>query len=220
MIRWIKKIWFTVKRFKALIIAGWLIKLGITVFIIGQTSGCNQNYTPKPKAYHKIELPEKAYQQISTKDCPFTFEHPKYSIIKKDSLFFNEAIESPCWLDIDFETLNGVIHLSYKNINSENDFADFVDDAHKMTYKHTTKAESIDAIQVETKNNIGGLIYEVGGDAASAIQFFLTDTNQHFLRGALYFKNTPNADSIAPVINFVKVDMMHLIETFKWDNNI
>jgi len=216
MIRLIKNIWFTVKKYKALIIAGWIIKLGVTVFIFGQTTGCNQNYTPKPKAYHKIELPKKAYQETLINNCPFTFEHPKYSSIVKDSLFFEEVVESPCWLDVNFESLNGVIHLSYKSINSENDFANYVDDAHKMTFKHTTKAESIDDKLITTKNNVGGLVYEVGGDAASAIQFFLTDTNQHFLRGALYFKNTPNADSIAPVVNFVKADMMHLIETFKW----
>lgn len=218
MIRLIKKIWLTVKKYKALIIAGWIIKLGITVFLFAQTSGCNQNYTPKPKAYHKIELPQKAYRATLINNCPFTFEHPQYSNIVKDSLFFEEVIENPCWLDVDFENLNGVIHLSYKSINNKNDFAEYVDDAHKMTYKHHTKAESIEAAQIATKNNVGGLIYEVGGDAASAIQFFLTDTNQHFLRGALYFKNTPNADSIAPVVKFVKADMMHLIETFRWEN--
>jgi len=218
MISLIKKIWFITKKYKSLIIVGWVLKLGITVFIFGQTAGCNQNYTPKPKAYHKIELPNKAYQQTTLNNCPFTFEHPKYSKIEKDSLFFEEAVKSPCWLDVNFESLNGVIHLSYKSINNVNDFAEYVDDAHKMTYKHTTKAASIEAKQVITKNNVGGIIYEVGGDAASAIQFFLTDTNQHFLRGALYFKNTPNADSIAPVVNFVKADMMHLIETFKWGN--
>jgi len=218
MIRLIKKIWFTVKKYKALIIAGWIIKIGVTVFIFGQSVGCNNDYTPKPKAYHKLELPSKAYQETTISNCPFTFEQPQYSKIVKDSLFFEETVKSPCWLDINFESLNGVIHLSYKTINNKNDFAEYVDDAHKMTYKHITKAESIDEKRVVTENNVGGLIYEVGGDAASAIQFFLTDTNQHFIRGALYFKNTPNADSIAPVVNFVKADMMHLIETFKWDN--
>jgi len=61
------------------------------------------------------------------------------------------------------------------------------------------------------------MIYEVGGDAASSVQFFLTDTSTHFLRGALYFSNTPNADSIAPVVKFVKEDMRHLIDTFQWN---
>lgn len=218
MIRLLYKTWLAIKKYKTLIVAGWLIKWIITFAIFGHTMGCNQNYTPKPKAYHKIELPTKTYEHTTINNCPFSFEYPNYSNIEKDSLFFEETVESPCWLDINFETLNGVIHLSYKSINNKNDFAKYIEDAHKMTYKHHTKAESIDAKQIQTKNNVGGLIYEVGGDAASAVQFFLTDTNQHFLRGALYFKNTPNADSIAPVVNFVKVDMMHLIETFKWDN--
>jgi len=107
--------------------------------------------------------------------------------------------------------------MSYKTIQQKDDFAKYVDDAHKLTFKHTIKAESIEEYQIENPNNVGGIIYEVGGDAASSVQFFLTDTNRHFLRGALYFSNTPNADSIAPVVKFVKEDMMHLIDTFQWE---
>ena len=54
------------------------------------------------------------------------------------------------------------------------------------------------------------------GDAASNVQFFLTDSSQHFLRGALYFFNPPNPDSIAPVLQFVRGDIDHIAQTLVW----
>lgn len=176
-----------------------------------------KDYVPKPKAYHQIILPKKEYRKGVINPCPFNFEYPKYAKILKDSLYFNEKQINPCWLDVKFKNLNGTIHLSYEAINSEKDFIKFINDAHKLTYKHTIKAESIEERKVTTKNNVGGLIYDVEGNAASNIQFYLTDTNNHFIRGSLYFNNLPNADSIAPVVKFVKEDMIHLIQTFKWN---
>lgn len=216
MIIFLKNLWVRIKKYKFVFIAGWVIKFGITVFVIIQAA-CNDSYTPKPQAYHKIDFPEKSYQASKVEHCPFSFEYPSYTTIEQDSLFFNEKVENPCWMDINFDRFKGVLHLSYKTIKQENDFAKYVDDAHKLTFKHTIKAESIDEYQIETPNQVGGMIYEVGGDAASSVQFFLTDTNTHFLRGALYFSNTPNADSIAPVVKFVKEDMRHLIDTFQWN---
>ncbi len=216
MIMLLSNLWTRIKKYKFIFITGWIIKFGITVFVIVQAA-CNDSYTPKPVAYHKINFPEKAYQTSNSNNCPFSFEYPAYTSIEQDSLFFNEKVENPCWMDIKFNDFKGVLHLSYKTIQQKDDFAKYVDDAHKLTFKHTIKAESIDEYQIENPNKVGGIIYEVGGDAASSVQFFLTDTNRHFLRGALYFSNTPNADSIAPVVKFVKEDMMHLIDTFVWE---
>lgn len=179
-------------------------------------SACGGDYTPKPKAYHRIIYPERNFIDVQPPSCPFEFEYPDYARTAKDSLFFNREQKNPCWLDVVFDHFKGVIHLSYEPINSKADFIRFTEDAHKMTFKHTVKAESIEEKLIQTENNVGGILYDVGGDAASSIQFFLTDTNSHFIRGALYFNNTPNSDSIAPVIRFVKDDMMHLINTFKW----
>lgn len=216
MITYLKKIWTLLRKYKFVFITGWVLKVGITIFIFVQAT-CNDNYTPKPIAYHKIDFPEKDYQPSEIKHCPFSFEYPTYTTIEKDSVFFNEKVENPCWMDIKFNNFKGVLHLSYKEIEQATDFAKYVDDAHKLTFKHTVKAESIDEYEIETPNKVGGIIYEVGGEAASSVQFFLTDTTAHFLRGALYFNNTPNADSIAPVVKFVRADMMHLIETFEWN---
>jgi gliding motility-associated lipoprotein GldD len=91
-----------------------------------------------------------------------------------------------------------------------------LEDAHKMSFKHSKKANFIDEVAITNQYGVSGLIYDVGGDAASNIQFYLTDTSRHYIRGALYFNNEPNTDSMAPVIQFVRKDLDHFFETFQW----
>jgi len=69
---------------------------------------------------------------------------------------------------------------------------------------------------MHTASGVGGVFFSVGGNAATAKQFFVTDSVKHFLRGALYFDASPNEDSLGVVNGFLQEDMKHLINTFKW----
>jgi gliding motility-associated lipoprotein GldD len=178
-------------------------------------TACNSNYVPKPRGYFKIDFPEKKYQVFDKPDYPYTFEYPLYATVLKDSVFFGEATENPWWINIDFPQFQGRMYISYKEIG-KNKFDTLLNDAFKMTSKHSTKAVSIDDSLMATPNGIHGLFFNVGGDVATANQFFLTDTTKHFLRGALYFNTTPNADSLGIVNSFLVEDVKHLINTFKW----
>ena len=60
------------------------------------------------------------------------------------------------------------------------------------------------------------IFYELDGSTATNAQFFITDSTKHFLRGSLYFNSTTNQDSIAPVLAFLKIDMLKLIESLEW----
>ena len=133
----------------------------------------------------------------------------------KDSTFFDSTTENPYWINIDFPKFNARIYVSYKAIG-KNSFDKLRDDAFKMTFKHTSKASSIDQTPIQTTNGIGGMYFSVGGNAATAHQFFVTDTTRNFLRGALYFDTAPNEDSLKPVNDFLQEDMVHLINTFRW----
>ncbi len=179
------------------------------------TIACNSDYNPKPKGYFKIDFPEKKYQVFDQPGYPYLFEYPVYAKVVKDSSFFGEATENPWWINIDFPQFNGTIHVSYKEIG-KNKFDKLVNDAFTMTNKHTLKAYSIDDSLMETPNNIHGMFFKVGGNVATASQFFVTDTTRHFLRGALYFDATPNEDSLGIVNAFVLDDMKHMINTFRW----
>ncbi|HVI47096.1 MAG TPA: gliding motility lipoprotein GldD [Chitinophaga sp.] len=197
----------------------YLNRKAIAVFslLIFFLAACENTYTPKPRGYFLVKFPEKKYRTFDMPGYPYTFEYPVYANIVKDTSFFGEKPENPYWINIDFPSLNGKIYLSYKIVGKDkNDFQKLVDDAFKMTYKHTYKAEYIDENKIRTQHHVSGTFYEVGGNAASSKQFFATDSTQHFLRGALYFYSSPKADSLAPSIEFLEKDMWHLVETLRW----
>jgi gliding motility-associated lipoprotein GldD len=188
-----------------------------TVFALSCTLlfSCNSDYTPKPRGYFKIEFPKKEYRVFNQPGYPYSFEFPGYANIVKDSSFFGEATENPWWINIDFPKFNGRVYVSYKEIG-KNKFDKLINDAFTMTNKHNTKAYSIDDSLITTPNNVHGVFFRVGGNVATANQFFLTDSTKHFLRGALYFDATPNEDSLGIVNRFLIEDVKHLINTFKW----
>jgi gliding motility-associated lipoprotein GldD len=206
------KIWFLkTKLFSTHTILKTIVVATFVIFF----SACNSDYTVKPKGYYKIDFPKKRYQVFQQPGYPYTFEYPVYAQVVKDTSFFGEATENPWWINIDFPQFNGKVHISYKSIAS-NKFDKLVNDAYTMTNKHTSKAYSINDSLMQTPNGVHGIYFKVGGNVATANQFFLTDTTNHFLRGALYFDAAPNEDSLAIVNNFLQQDLKHLINTFKW----
>ncbi len=94
----------------------------------------------------------------------------------------------------------------------------FLEETRKLAYKHTIKADAIEEqVFMNPSKDVYGLIYRINGNAASPMQFYLTDSTSHFLRGALYIRQVPNIDSIQPVLNFLEPDIIHLIETTTWN---
>lgn len=182
---------------------------------VGFLISCNSDYTPKPRGYFKIDFPQKQYQLFNQPGYPYSFEYPTYAKVVKDSSFFGEATENPWWINVTFPQFNGTIYVSYKQVG-KNKLDKLINDAYTMTNKHNAKANSIDDSLIATPNNIHGVFFKVGGNVATADQFFITDSTKHFLRGALYFDATPNEDSLGIVNNFLLDDMKHLINTFKW----
>jgi gliding motility-associated lipoprotein GldD len=174
-------------------------------------SGCGDTSMPKPRGYFRIDLPERNYRSFDS-TFPYLFEYPVYARIIPDANAANE----PYWINIDYPAFKGRIHLSYKEVNGN--LSKFTEDAHELVMKHIPKASAIDEIRIDNEtDNVHGLIYDIkGSGAASVYQFFLTDSSRHFVRGALYFSVLPNNDSLAPVIDFVKVDIQHMLETFRW----
>lgn len=189
----------------------------ILVFFVLGFMACNSDYTIRQRGYFKVELPEHKYQVFDRPGFPYSFEYPVYSKVVQDTTFFEDQPENPYWINIDFPQLNGRIYISYKSTR-QNNYDKLVEDAFKMTYKHSTKATEIRDSLMNTESGVSGVFFSVGGNAATAKQFFLTDTTNHFIRGALYFDASPNADSLSVVNRFLEEDMKHLINTFRWKN--
>jgi gliding motility-associated lipoprotein GldD len=180
------------------------------LMVIVITISCSDTYTPKPRGYFRIEFPKHEYKTFDEK-VPFSFEIPIYSHMVLDSSQMTE----PYWYNLEFPSMKGKIHLSYKNVKGN--LSKYMEDSRTLAYKHTIKADDIlDHPFLDHKNKVYGILYEIKGNAASSFQFFATDSSQHFLRGSLYFNVYPNKDSLAPVFDFIKVDIKHLIESIRW----
>lgn len=184
------------------------------LLIIAIAAACNSDYTLKPKGYYKINFPKHEYTLFDKPGYPYSFEYPVYASVIQDSTLFEDN-DTPYWINIDFPGFSGKIYISYKQVGNT-DFTKLVNDAFTMTYKHTSKATAIEDSLMKTPNGLSGVWFNVGGNAATAKQFFVTDSVRHFLRGALYFDTTPNEDSLSVVNNFLQEDMKHLINTLKW----
>jgi len=181
----------------------------ILISIFG--SSCKEKYTPKPRGFFRIDLPKKEYSKLSL-DLPYTFNYATCADINVD----NSQKHNDYWINIEYPEINGKIHISYLKIN--NNFDQIIEDTRKLAYKHSIKADAIkEKTYSNPEKNVYGILYEIEGNAASSVQFFLTDSIEHYLRGALYFTAEPNKDSLAPVINFVKDDIKVLIESFEWN---
>ena len=184
----------------------------IHVLVISFIS-CSSDYMPKPRGFFRIDLPEKSYQSFDT-TFPFTFDYPSYAQISSDE----QAADQPFWINLDFPQFKGKLHLSYKAVDGN--LSSYLEDTHAMAFKHISKATAIENRTIyNQEDSVYGLIFEIMGlSAASPYQFFVTDSTNHFLRGALYFNVVPNNDSLAPVIEFIKEDIEHLITSFKWSS--
>jgi gliding motility-associated lipoprotein GldD len=175
-------------------------------------AACNADFTPKPKGYNRIDLPTTAYQPLQ-ESHPYTFEFSEHAKIRPDS----SGIAQPHWINIIYPTLGANVQLTYKNIsNNEKMLHDLVEDSRKLTAKHQIKAYAIEESEIKTPAGDVAAVFELEGEVPSQFQFYVTDSTQHFLRGALYFRTATQNDSLAPVIEYVKKDIVHLLNTLQW----
>jgi len=172
---------------------------------------CKHSYTPKPRGYFRIDFPEKEYTRYHS-NCNYMFEYPVYGKIAE----IDAPSLEPCWINIEFPQFKGKIHITYKKM-TEN-LASYSEDIRTLVYKHIVKADDIiETPVVIPEKKVYGMLYEIKGNTASSLNFYLTDSMKNFLSGALYFNTIPNKDSLAPVISFFKADIEHLIETLEWE---
>lgn len=180
--------------------------------------GGNNDYSPKPRGYFRIEFPKKQYKELVS-DYPFSFQYPVYARIEKDTQTRvpKKLINMNHLLNMQFPQFNATLHLSYETITSKDVFRQLAEDARKFAFKNTVKATGIDQGNISVPaHKVYGLYYTIGGNSASSVQFFLTDSTKNYLRGALYFNNEPRLDSIRPALDFIKKDIAVMIGSFKW----
>jgi gliding motility-associated lipoprotein GldD len=177
----------------------------ILLTILSIFVSCNEDVLPKPKAYLSLKYPKKSYKELELKR-PYSFEFLKNTIVINDA---------KNWLKIKYPELKASIDITYRPVS--NNLKELLTEAEKLVFKHTLKAEQIIPKDfVNPKKRVFGSLYEITGNAASQIQFHITDSTNNFLKGSLYFYAKPNYDSILPAVAYIKEDILHLVETLEW----
>lgn len=179
------------------------------LFLISLAS-CGDEEMPKPRSWFRIDIPAHDYVKFDT-NYPYSFEYASYSVVNKV-----EREGHPYWVNIYYPKFKARVYVSYNHVDQ--DINQFLSDAHTLAYKHISKANDIrQALIVEPENKVYGLVYYIkGNDVASPLNFYVTDSVEHFLRASLYFDMKPSNDSLEPVIEGIEKDLKHLVKTLEW----
>ncbi|MBL7819524.1 MAG: hypothetical protein JNL65_02845 [Saprospiraceae bacterium] len=173
-------------------------------------------FVPKPRMYPKISFPEYILVKYESETCPFKFQYASYANAIKDTSFFGEKPVNDCWINLQMDVFQGTLHCSYLPIVKTDDLTKYIKDSYKLAREHQIKANFIDEIPIHKTNHVNGILYNLEGPTASSFQFYLTDSSKHFLRASLYFNAQTRPDSMQPILDFVKKDVMTIINTFEW----
>ena len=167
---------------------------------------------PKPPTYLNINFPDHSYSYVKG-DCPYEF---KLASIYKQKTIYNSKLKS-CKQKIDLGPLNGSLSLYYISLESKDSLPKIINFSNDLVDEHKIKADKINFQQIiDKKNKVFGTFFELQGNVATNFQFYLTDSSQHFVRGEVLLNCRPNYDSLRPVLNYLKIDLLELVHNFKW----
>lgn len=187
--------------------------LVLGVVLLTLCFSCSSEYTPKPRGYNRIDLPERAYQLLDTLAIPYSFEYSRHAVISPDTTGFT----GKHWVDLRYPTLGATVQVTYYPLNKNQTlFYELIEDAYTLTNKHQVKASAIDKLALTNAYGNEALMFLLKGEVPSQVQFLVTDSTDHFLRGALYFKMADKNDSLAPVIDYIQQDIVHMVKTTHW----
>ena len=167
---------------------------------------------PKPMGYFRIDLPDHKYRHTDT-TLPFTYEQ---------SVYANTTIEpqkdNSLWVNITYPDLGATFRFTCLTVKNADSLRKLMISEDKMVKFHYQKADDVQySVVNDPKAHLYGQTYEIfGKEVATPFQFWLTDSVNRFVRATLYFDCTPNNDSLQPVIQYLKEDALHLINTFAW----
>ena len=173
-------------------------------------------YLPKPFGYVHIDLPHHEYVDLPN-NWPFSFQISKYAKIEIPKDYEKD------WLNIVYPNLDSkfvaTIQLTYKYVNGNKTLLrSLLNDSYKLGMKHNVKAYSIDQEIIKTSQNKKIALFTIRGEVPTTFQFYTMDCDDHFIRGALYFKTALANDYLEPIINYIKTDIIHLLSTLEYKN--
>lgn len=185
-----------------------ILNLALLFFV-----SCTQNTTPKPYGYYRITPPDTAYIPFANYQSPIT-NYP-YSFALSTNAVVQPRTDEPYWINLYYPALNATIHCSYKPV--QNNLRELTNDALEFVYRNASFASAIPESEYShPEAHVYGVLFDLEGNTASSCQFFVTDSTRHFFRASVYCNCPPNADSLAPVYNYLRTDIIRMVESFEW----
>ena len=182
-------------------------KLSIAV-VIFLCAGCENNYQPKPKGYNQIFFQSPQYK-IKEYNKRFSFER---NIISTTTENLDYG-----WLNLSYSKYKAELLLTYKKVSSYEHLKNLINESYKLISKHKSKSSSITEKDIITLSGKRATIITIEGEVPTPFQFIITDSSKNFLRAALYFEKPIANDSISPVVEYIKKDMIHILNTLSWN---
>ncbi|WP_288339974.1 gliding motility lipoprotein GldD [uncultured Roseivirga sp.] len=183
-----------------------------STIILGAILSCEEVYLPKPKGFNRIDLPEPRYQ-ILPDTFPYNFQYSDHSVLTRDDSKNAERY----WVNLIYPQFDAIVQITYKSlVDPRNQPQVLLNEAFELAMKHNVKAYGIEESLIKIPNGQVASVTELEGEVPTQFQFFTSDSTHHFFRGALYFNTATKNDSLAPVIEYIKTDMIHLLNSFEW----
>ena len=183
-----------------------ICRFNFTLFVL-LLSNCTQNFQPKPKAFNQIYLPQPSYDKLFIINN-YSFERNKITKTSENKEYG--------WLNLSYFNQSAEVLLTYKKIKSKKHLESLIDESFKLISKHQNKASSIVETEIKTLNNKTAKIIDIKGEVPTPFQFIITDSTKNFMRAALYFEKPIKGDSLVPVVDYIKKDMLHILNTLSW----
>lgn len=172
-------------------------------------TACGDDPVPKPRGWFRIDLPEVRHAYWED-ERTFGAELPAHA-----RMVHRKQEGRSAWYDLRFPRQRATVHLTWSRVDG--DIQELIEDAHIFKGKHEARASRITRERILRPDaRVFGTVFDVDGDVASPVVFYLTDSTRNFLYGALYYNTRPNADSLAPVTQRMREDIRHLAGTVVW----
>lgn len=183
-----------------------------STIILAAILSCEEVYLPKPKGFNRIDLPEPRYQ-ILPDTFPYKFQYSGHSVLSRD----DSKNADRYWINLNYPQFDAIVQITYKSlIDPKNQPQVLLNEAFELAMKHNVKAYGIEESLIKIPNGQIASVTELEGEVPTQFQFFTSDSTNHFFRGALYFNTATKNDSLSPVIEYIKTDMIHLLNSFEW----
>lgn len=174
-------------------------------------ASCGGGYTPKPKGYFRIEPPAPRYSPLPISDMPYSFRVSSLATVE-----LPDAGKEEGWINLHYPALNARIYCSYLPIRPST-LQTALDESRALVVRQSKDLKSVKEQAFENpEKKVFATLYILDGESPSPIQFLITDSTSRFFRGALLYDTAINADSLAPATDYIRKDIVELIQSFRW----